>query len=43
VLGAAGLAAVGVGVWHYANYKSERAVAVTPTTSGGMVTWMGRF
>lgn len=41
--GVAGLVAVGVGVWHYTKYHSEQAVAVAPTTSGGMVTWMGRF
>jgi tetratricopeptide (TPR) repeat protein len=43
VFGAVGLAAVGVGVWHYTQYRSEQAVTVTPTTSGGMVTWKGRF
>jgi len=43
VFGAVGLAAVGVGVWHYTRYNSEQSVAVSPTTSGGMVTWMGRF
>jgi tetratricopeptide (TPR) repeat protein len=43
VFGAVGLAAIGVGVWHYTQYRSEQAVTVAPTTSGGMVTWMGRF
>jgi tetratricopeptide (TPR) repeat protein len=43
VFGGLGVAAVGVGVWHYMNFKSEHSVAVTPTSSGGMVTWMGRF
>ncbi|HEX5063220.1 MAG TPA: hypothetical protein VFV99_27780 [Kofleriaceae bacterium] len=42
-VGIVGLAAIGVGVWHYMQYQSEQSVAVTPTTSGGMVTWMGRF
>jgi len=42
-IGIVGLAAIGVGVWHYTRYQSEQSVAVTPTTSGGMVTWMGRF
>ena len=42
-VGIVGLAAIGVGVWHYTQYTSEQTVAVAPTTSGGMVTWMGRF
>jgi tetratricopeptide (TPR) repeat protein len=41
--GAVGIAAIGVGVWHYTRYHSEQSVTVAPTTSGGMVTWMGRF
>ncbi|HEY5947192.1 MAG TPA: hypothetical protein VIV40_16930 [Kofleriaceae bacterium] len=41
--GLVGIAAVGVGVWHYTRYSAEQSVAVTPTTSGGMVTLMGRF
>jgi tetratricopeptide (TPR) repeat protein len=43
VFGAVGVAAIGVGVWHYTKYSSEQSVTVAPTTSGGMVTWMGRF
>jgi hypothetical protein len=44
VLGGVGAVALGVGIWHYTKFKKEQqAVAVTPTTSGGMVTWMGRF
>jgi tetratricopeptide (TPR) repeat protein len=45
VFGVAGVAAIGVGAWHYLRFrKAEQArVAVTPTTSGGMITWMGRF
>lgn len=45
VFGVAGVAAIGVGAWHYLRFrKAEQArVAVTPTSSGGMVTWMGRF
>jgi tetratricopeptide (TPR) repeat protein len=43
VFGGIGVAALGVGIWHYTRYRSEQAVTVTPTTSGGMVTWMGRF
>lgn len=44
VLGGVGAVALGVGIWHYTKFKSEQqAVAVTPSTSGGMVTWMGRF
>lgn len=42
-VGILGLAAIGVGVWHYTQYNAEQSVAVTPTSSGGMVTWMGRF
>jgi tetratricopeptide (TPR) repeat protein len=42
-VGAVGLAAISVGVWHYTKYRSEQSVAVTPTASGGMVSWMGRF
>lgn len=41
--GVIGVAAIGVGIWHYTKYHSEQAIAVTPTTSGGMVTWMGQF
>jgi tetratricopeptide (TPR) repeat protein len=41
--GVVGLAAVGLGVWHYTKYRSEQSVTIAPTTSGGMVTWMGRF
>jgi tetratricopeptide (TPR) repeat protein len=45
VFGAAGVAAIGVGAWHYVRFRnSEQArVAITPSTSGGMVTWSGRF
>ncbi len=44
VFGAVGLAAVGVGVWHYSKFKSEQStVTVSPSASGGMVTWRGRF
>lgn len=44
ILGGVGVAALGVGVWRYTQvHKQERAVALVPTTSGGMVTWMGRF
>ena len=43
VFGAVGIAAIGVGVWHYTKFRSEQTVAVAPTASGGMVTWMGRF
>jgi tetratricopeptide (TPR) repeat protein len=40
-----GVAAIGVGAWHYLNFrKSEKSrVAVTPTTHGGMISWSGRF
>ncbi|HEY5923922.1 MAG TPA: tetratricopeptide repeat protein [Kofleriaceae bacterium] len=43
VFGAVGLAAIGVGVWHYAKYKSEQSVTVAPTATGGVVSWTGRF
>ncbi len=43
VFGVVGLAAVGVGVWHFTKYHSEQAVAVSPTASGGMISWMGHF
>jgi tetratricopeptide (TPR) repeat protein len=42
-IGAVGLAAIGVGVWHYTKYRSEQSVGVTPTASGGVVSWTGRF
>jgi tetratricopeptide (TPR) repeat protein len=42
---AAGVAAIGVGAWHYLSFrKSETSkVAVVPTTHGGMVSWAGSF
>jgi len=42
---AAGVAAIGVGAWHYLSFrKSETSkVAVIPTTTGGMISWAGRF
>jgi tetratricopeptide (TPR) repeat protein len=43
IFGVAGAVAIGVGVWHYTKYKREQSVALTPTPSGGMVTWGGRF
>ena len=44
VFGAVGVVALGVGVWRYVSYSSEQStVAVVPTTTGGMVSWMGRF
>jgi len=44
VFGAVGVAAIGVGVWHFMSYSSEQSnVAIVPTTQGGMVTWSGRF
>jgi tetratricopeptide (TPR) repeat protein len=43
VFGAVGVAAIGVGVWHWMKYRSESSVTVAPTASGGMVSWMRRF
>lgn len=43
VFGAVGVAAIGVGVWHYMKSSSEPSVAVTPTSSGGTISWMGQF
>jgi hypothetical protein len=43
VFGAVGAVAIGVGVWRYVTVRSEQSVTVTPTTSGGMVSWAGRF
>ena len=42
---AAGVAAIGVGAWHYLSFrkKEQSRVSVTPTTTGGMVTWQGSF
>lgn len=42
---AAGVAAIGVGAWHYLSFRnSETAkVAVVPTATGGMISWAGRF
>ncbi len=42
---AAGVAAIGVGAWHYLSFRtSETAkVAVVPTAHGGMISWAGRF
>lgn len=45
VFGVAGVAAIGVGAWHYLSFrkKEQARVTVTPTESGGMVMWMGSF
>jgi hypothetical protein len=42
---AAGVAAIGVGAWHYLSFrKSETSkVAVVPTTHGGLISWAGSF
>jgi len=42
---AAGVAAIGVGAWHYLTFrkKEQSRVSVTPTTTGGMVSWQGSF
>jgi tetratricopeptide (TPR) repeat protein len=42
---AAGVAAIGIGAWHYLTFrkKEQSRVSVTPTTTGGMVTWQGSF
>ncbi|NVB80513.1 MAG: hypothetical protein HOV81_19120 [Kofleriaceae bacterium] len=42
-LGAAGAAVVGVGIWRWLSVSSESTVVVTPTSTGGAVTWMGTF
>jgi tetratricopeptide (TPR) repeat protein len=41
--GVAGLAALGFGVWRIATFRSETSVSVGATSSGGMVSWGGRF
>lgn len=45
ILTAAGVAAIGVGAWHYLSFrKSETSkVALVPTNQGGMISWAGRF
>lgn len=43
VFGAVGVAAIGVGVWHWMKYRTESSVTVAPSAGGGMVSWMGRF
>ena len=43
VFGAAGAAVVGVGVWRWLSVSKESTVVVTPTATGGAVTWMGQF
>jgi tetratricopeptide (TPR) repeat protein len=45
IFSVAGVAAIGIGAWHYLHFrKTEKpSVAVTPTTTGGMVTWQGSF
>ena len=43
IFGVIGVAATGIGVWHYTKFKREQTVTVAPTTSGGMVSWQGRF
>lgn len=43
---AAGVAAIGVGAWHYLRFRKKAeasSVAVSPTTTGGMISWSGRF
>jgi tetratricopeptide (TPR) repeat protein len=42
---AAGIAAIGVGAWHYLSFrKSETSkVAVVPNPHGGMISWAGSF
>ena len=43
VFGAAGAAVLGVGIWRWLSVSSESTVVVTPTSTGGAVTWMGTF
>lgn len=45
ILGSVGVAAIGVGVWHFTKSASteKTAVALVPTTTGGLVTFAGRF
>lgn len=42
---AAGVAAIGIGAWHYLHFrkKEQSTVTVAPTRTGGMVTWQGSF
>jgi tetratricopeptide (TPR) repeat protein len=42
-VGAVGLLAVGFGAWHYATFRSESRVAVSATSTSGVVSWRGRF
>lgn len=41
--GAAGAAVLGAGIWRWLSVSGESAVVVTPTATGGAVTWMGTF
>ncbi len=45
VFGVAGVAAIGIGAWHYVRFRNaeQSRVAITPSTDGGMVSWSGRF
>jgi tetratricopeptide (TPR) repeat protein len=45
VFGVGGVAAIGIGAWHYVRFRNaeQARVAITPSTSGGMVTWSGSF
>lgn len=44
VFGGVAVVAVGIGVWHFTSFHAEQSkVAFVPTTSGGMLAWMGRF
>lgn len=45
ILGSVGVAAIGVGVWRFTKTRSteKTSVALVPTTTGGLVTFAGRF
>jgi len=48
VFTAVGVAAIGIGAWHYLSFRKKQkenttTMAVTPTTTGGMVTFGGSF
>jgi tetratricopeptide (TPR) repeat protein len=45
IAGSVGVVAIGVGVWRFTKHSSaeKTSVAVVPTTTGGLVTFAGRF
>jgi tetratricopeptide (TPR) repeat protein len=45
IFGVAGVAAIGVGAWHYLSFRKKETsrVSVNPTKHGGMISWQGSF